>query len=130
MKRREDPEVAEWLRRADADRLTAALVLPHGLCDITAFHCQQEAEKLLKALLVAQSEIPPRTHDLGVLVDRLVAVGLSMPDVADAARLLTPFVAMSRYPGFGELDEAQARQALAAAQTVRDGVVAAFCSLD
>ena len=126
MKPLDDPEVADWLRRAEQDRLTATLVLPHGLCDITAFHCQQEAEKRLKALIVASGETPPRTHDLSVLVDRLRAAGVSLGDVASAVRLLTPFASMSRYPGFGELDEAQALQALEAAQAIRDGVLAVF----
>ena len=59
MKPPDDAEVADWLRRAADDRRTAELVLPHGLYDIVGFHCQQEAEKRLKALLVAAGTTPP-----------------------------------------------------------------------
>ena len=57
---------AEWLRKAEADyRLAAKLFhgsepFPDQLC----YHCQQAAEKFLKALLVEVGKPVPRTHIL------------------------------------------------------------------
>lgn len=44
--------------------------------DAVAFHIQQAAEKLLKALLASRSIEYPRTHDLEALLD------LALPDFA------------------------------------------------
>ena len=106
--------------------MTADLVMPHGLYDIVGFHCQQEAEKLLKGVLVATGQAPPRTHDLSILVLALESCGVSLPAVDDAAMRLTPLAAMSRYPGFGELTAADARDAIGAATRIRTACEAAL----
>jgi HEPN domain len=42
---------------------------------IVGFHCQQVAEKALKAVLISQGETPPRTHDLILLMGESGASG-------------------------------------------------------
>lgn len=60
-----------------------------------AFHCEQAAEKYLKALLILRTQgAPPRTHDLGGLGDRL-----DLPQELRAdAHLLSLDYAPTRYP--------------------------------
>lgn len=72
------------------------------LIDLAAFHCQQAAEKLLKALLVAAAVRAPRIHDLEVLAVLAAPIypqlAQRMSDFAPA----TAWTARSRYPsGFG-----------------------------
>jgi HEPN domain-containing protein len=64
-----------------------------------AFHCQQVAEKALKALLVWHQVEFPKTHDIQRLLDLLSDVDSDVVGlVADAAEL-TPFGVEYRYPG-------------------------------
>lgn len=126
MRTRADPEVADWLKHAADDEQTARLVSPHGLHAIVGFHCQQEAEKLLKACAVALELEPPRVHHLPTLLDALERAGVVLPDIADDCRLLTPFATVSRYPGHGDLSADDAALALAAAGRVRGAVLAAL----
>ncbi len=56
----------QWLAKARNDLLNAdnnlnAADIPF---DTVCFHCQQAAEKVLKAYLVAQGKAYPTTHDL------------------------------------------------------------------
>jgi len=65
--------------------------------EIFGFHCQQAAEKLLKALLSASAVDYPRTHNLRLLMDMLADSGNSLPgDLADLD-LLTPYGTLFRY---------------------------------
>ena len=51
-------------------------------------------------------------------MDAARSEGLELAGLDDQARLLTPLAAMSRYPGFGELDRGSAERALQAAATI------------
>jgi HEPN domain-containing protein len=98
MKRRDDPEVAEWLDRAAEDLRVADILYaqPEPLQDPICFHCQQAAEKSLKAVLVAGGQAPPRIHDLEAIAS---AVPVAVPDdVLAALPFLTPFAVIPRYP--------------------------------
>lgn len=63
-------EARNWFDRANADLQAVDILLGAEDCplDIVAFHLQQAAEKLLKAILTAYSRPFPRTHDLAALV--------------------------------------------------------------
>jgi HEPN domain-containing protein len=75
-----------------------------------AFHAQQCAEKYLKALLVARNVDVPKTHDLAVLVSRLVKNGQSTSDITPAIiDQLNPFAVGVRYPDdLGDVERADA----------------------
>ena len=96
----EDAEVAAWLAKVAEDfRVAEALAeLAEPLEDAICFHCQQAAEKLLKALLVAAEVSPPRTHDLEELA-ALLAPSSPLPESVDEAlTYLTEFAVIPRYP--------------------------------
>jgi HEPN domain-containing protein len=60
-------EARAWLDRAHRD-LRAAGLLIAGLANAEAlFHCQQAAEKALKAFLTLHEKAFRKTHDLGDL---------------------------------------------------------------
>ena len=112
MLRRDHPEVADWLSHALEDEQVARLLAPHGLHAAIGYHCQQEGEKRLKALLVAAELIPPRTHNLLALLDLLRKAGLELADLELPCAELTPWASVSRYPGHGDLTADDARAAL------------------
>jgi HEPN domain-containing protein len=101
----EDPEVQDWLHKVAEDyRVAEALAaLAEPLDDSICFHCQQAAEKLLKALLVARDLAPPRTHDLEELAARLSPPLSLPPHVEDAFTYLTELAVIPRYPVHADL---------------------------
>ena len=66
--------VKEWLTYAKMDYDTAVHLhenmVPEPL-EIVCYHCQQFAEKILKALLLEANLPLSKTHDLGILVSQL-----------------------------------------------------------
>jgi HEPN domain-containing protein len=63
----------EWIDKADADlhvaeHMTAEAAVNLRIREIVGFHCQQAAEKYLKALLTRYQIEFPKTHDLQVLL--------------------------------------------------------------
>ena len=110
----------QWLRKADGDlRAAERLADAPEDYDVVAFHCQQAAEKYLKARLAVTGEDPPRTHDLLRLVFLLQTVETFSASETDMAKLLTPFGVAIRYPG-DEEDEPPVAELLAAARHFRD----------
>lgn len=69
-----------------------------GVSDaIYGFHCQQAAEKLLKAVLSQLGVSFPRTHDLAELIGLLEAAGHKLPAVLNRVDEFTPFAVEFRY---------------------------------
>lgn len=103
---------AEWVRKAEADFL-AADKLARGsapLHDAVCFHCQQAAEKYLKATLVELGLAVPRTHNLIALLPLLVPHFRSLRRFRRGLDFLTRFAVETRYPG----ESATKRQASSA----------------
>ena len=93
--------VLQWLAKAAADFGAAAELSAQGgrFREIVAFHCQQAAEKYLKALLVRHQAEFPKTHDIATLLDRVATVDENMAESLRDAEMLTPFGVEVRYPG-------------------------------
>ncbi len=82
------------------------------------FHAQQAAEKAVKAVLLSRGVEPPRTHNLGALLDLLPAEVASPPST-EGVVALSRYAAVTRYPGAFELvTEAHFRDALRLAEAV------------
>lgn len=96
----DDPEVGDWLKKVAEDYRVAELLAESAepLDDAVCFHCQQAAEKLLKALLVASDIGPPRTHDLEMLVSLLPSSHPLPAAIYDACAYLTELAVIPRYP--------------------------------
>jgi HEPN domain-containing protein len=97
-----------WLHYARADLALACKDIgPDDIKTLFAFHAQQCAEKALKAILIANSKEPPRTHDLAFLI-HLVSEFEPVPTECFIAAELTVFAVSARYPDYEEdisLDE-------------------------
>lgn len=119
-------EVARWTEKAEHDWMAAEHAMElagQGLTDIVSFHCQQCAEKYLKALRLYRGVTFPRTHDLRLLLD-LVPAAVSLGLRREQVIPLNRYVIEGRYPGDWEpITVAEAKCALEMAQAVRQAVL-------
>jgi len=92
--------IKEWFAKADQDLGTAKLIATHipEYIDTVCFHCQQAAEKYLKAYLI-QLEIEfPKTHQLGKLLDLISSKENISEEEYDKAEYLEAYAVEIRYP--------------------------------
>ena len=111
------------MNKAEADHL-AARKLARGsdpLHDQVCFHCQQSAEKNLKALLEELSLSVPRTHVLQGLLALLLPHYPSLRSLRRGLDFLTRFAVGVRYPGY-KASKRQAQTALRWDDKVRNAV--------
>ncbi len=94
-----DLDVARgWLLKADSDLANAGLCLGAGKAlDTACFHCQQAAEKALKAYLIAKSVKFPFVHDLKRLLGYCAKIDPAFDLLEARALRLTPFAVATRY---------------------------------
>ncbi|HEY3347083.1 MAG TPA: HEPN domain-containing protein [Nitrospirota bacterium] len=119
-------QVAQWVHKAEEDLGAANLLLGPG-CFAAAigFHSQQAAEKYLKAFLVWNQTDFPKTHDLGKLLDLVALTNKALSESLYDINVLTDYGVDIRYPGdIPELSLAEAKEAVALAEKVRDAVMA------
>jgi HEPN domain-containing protein len=91
------------------------------LNDLICFHCQQSAEKYLKALLQEWGLVPPRIHDLVKLLSLLLPHDATLRSLRRKLASLSNYAVDYRYPG----DNASKKQALTAlrhAESVRKAI--------
>ncbi len=110
----------EFLRKAEHDLGSARLLLTgENLYDSVCFHCQQLAEKSIKALLTHHSIRFKKVHDLDVLLDLL-----NDPDfntIRSYALTLNSYAVDARYPGdYVEPEQREAEEALRMATKIYD----------
>ncbi|MFQ5903391.1 MAG: HEPN domain-containing protein [Candidatus Binatia bacterium] len=93
-------EVSNWLIKSRHD-LGSARRLMQGdepYLDTAVYHCQQAAEKALKAFLTCHDVSFERTHDLSALLELCIAVEPSCEQWRDIAEELSPYAVRFRYP--------------------------------
>jgi HEPN domain-containing protein len=71
------------------------------LLETLCFHCQQTAEKSIKAVFVALGRRPPRTHNLVTLFESLPGDTL-VPEDVRACAALSGYAVAVRYPDEAE----------------------------
>jgi HEPN domain-containing protein len=108
------PTTREWVSKAEGDFDVVSLLLrsrKRSRYDPICFHVQQCAEKYLKARLI-EAGIPfPKTHDLPLLVNVVVAVEPLWAVFASEMKVLTWWGVLPRYPG-KDASAADSREAL------------------
>ncbi len=118
----EENDVKEWLRFANMDLATANHLFntmhpkPY---EIICYHCQQAAEKFLKALSVKNQKELIKIHDLVVLAKSLSDVYPSVHDILRECAILTPYGVRIRYPQEMPMEEDDAKLALAYAEKIK-----------
>ena len=119
--------VRQWIAKAEVNYRTAERLVrdDEPIRESIAFHCQQAAEKYLKAFLVWRHVEFPKTHSIGRLLDLVSGVA---PDLATAladAISLTPFGVEIRYPGdFPELLPGEEWTVFNLAKRTREAILA------
>jgi HEPN domain-containing protein len=118
-------EVYEWLRKARHDRrmAEAGLAQTPPITDAAAFHCQQAAEKCIKAYLLYRQHAFERIHDLRALLDACVQLDPAWEQLRDTVEPLTAYAVRFRYPGVSDPSVEEVRAALAVVAAVEDFVV-------
>jgi len=113
--------VQEWIHKAEEDYTVATTLArkrkqptPSAVC----FHCQQCAEKYLKAFLVQNAIVFRRIHDLLELHKLCLPVNPSFELIADLLDQLNPYSVEFRYP-CEEATVEEAELALKAMKEVR-----------
>jgi len=69
---------------------------PQRLHQMVLVHCQQAAEKWLKALVAADGQAPPKVHDVSALLGRLRERHPELDQLEDAADVLTEYAVAPR----------------------------------
>jgi HEPN domain-containing protein len=93
-------EARAWMVKAwrDLEIARRAVDGEPPLYDMAVYHCQQSAEKAIKAFLVYREKPFEKTHDLEVLVDLACEVDSTFSRLTDGADALTPYATRFRYP--------------------------------
>lgn len=97
----EEIEIArQWLAKAWNDLLNADNNLKSEEIpfDTVCFHCQQAAEKLLKAYLAGNGKAYHITHDLLLLLENILCIRPDAEHLRDALSILMPYAVEIRYP--------------------------------
>ena len=94
-------ETGEWMRRALNDLRAADvdMAVSPPLLEDALFHCQQAAEKALKAFLTFHSQPFRRTHNLEEIGEACLVLDRSLQQVIDDAVPLSEYAWAYRYPG-------------------------------
>ncbi len=91
----------EWVEFAERD-YEASLLLAKSHnppFEIIGYHCQQTAEKYLKALLIENNQPVLFIHDLGKLNTECRKLLPYLSIIQGICERLTPFGTVTRYPG-------------------------------
>lgn len=119
-------ETREWLAKAALDLRAAEhefTAEPPLTADIV-FHCQQLAEKSMKAFLAWHDEPFRKTHNLIEVGEQCATIDPTLGELIRGAAGLTEYAWRFRYPG--ELEEpsvGEAQEALLLARRVSEGIL-------
>jgi HEPN domain-containing protein len=114
---KQSENVRRWIDKAKSDLLNADnnLASQKVPYDTVCFHCQQAAEKLLKGVLVSHGCEYPITHNLFVVLEKVLEFDPSAESLRETLALLNPYSVEVRYPGDAWMptpdDAKEARQA-------------------
>ena len=116
-------ETRRWLEREQGD-LRAAEICATELPATALFHCQQAAEKYLKAYLTWNQKVFRKTHELRELATACALIVAALKSVLDPAETLSKYAWKFRYPGAPyEPDAQEAAAGLTLAEQVRTAIV-------
>jgi HEPN domain-containing protein len=113
--------VAPWIKKADND-IKSARYLANNMrplpAEIICFHCQQAAEKYLKAYIVYNDQEPPITHDLIELAKLCNNFNGDFSLLSPQCEYLSSFAVRTRYPGTNDPEDEDVKIALAYADRI------------
>jgi HEPN domain-containing protein len=120
MKQREQALLLLLRKAAQDEALVDAVLSSDQVSDeIVGFHCQQAAEKILKALLSDLGVRFRKTHEIGALMALLAQAGHVLPDQFENLDVLTPFGAIYRYEDYDAVVSLDRHAACGSARVAR-----------
>ena len=120
-----DELVAEWIRYSDTDFATAKHLYENMRpvpLEIICYHCQQSAEKALKAYWIFSNMKPPRTHDLILLRNECEKIDKSFEAIVENCVNLNDYSSQPRYPMEMEITDEDTHLALRDSETISEFV--------
>jgi HEPN domain-containing protein len=89
-----------WVTKSASDLKSARLLgsAEDPPLDTAVYHCQQAAEKMIKAYLVYRGVTPDKTHDVRKLTVQASAFDPTFSELIAIAAVLTPYAWEFRYP--------------------------------
>jgi HEPN domain-containing protein len=116
-----------WITKGDRDLALVQDMLPNLATypDLICYHCQQAAEKHLKALLLHHGQKVKKTHDLEELMDLLAPFETSIsPEHYNNAVKINDYAMLTRYPSMtSDPSEADVLEAVECAKFFRSFAV-------
>lgn len=111
--------------KAWEDWASAQILLEHEppVPTTACFHCQQAAEKSLKAFLVWSDVTFEKVHSLTYLTDLCEARDAGFATIRDAADRLSPYAVELRYPGSRQVSLQEGQDALLAVEMICEFVL-------
>lgn len=105
-------ETGKWVRKAEDDCQGAQQLAARKppLRDLACFHCQQAAEKYLKALLQENGAAIPKIHDLEDILELVLPHDATLSPLRRILQSLSQYAVDYRYPDI----QANTRQMTAA----------------
>ena len=116
---------AAWLRKArqDMDRVERCLAAESPDVEDALFHCQQTAEKALKAFLTFHDQPFRKTHDLASLARQCADIDSALAPLVDRLDHLSEYAWAYRYPSrLAEPTQVEMQEARGAAQAALDQI--------
>jgi HEPN domain-containing protein len=100
MTRIESDDPKAWFAKAEADMLSATILIKSGapVTDMVCYHCQQCAEKFLKGYLKSRGIKFKWVHDLEYLIELCATCDEQFNELKPIAEVLTRSAEQSRYP--------------------------------
>ena len=122
-----EQEILQWIKLAEMDYGVAEHLYqtyypkPY---EIICYHCQQAAEKAIKAVITADGAKGgmPKLHDLSFLLNQIKNVVKIEEKYYDYADALTPYGVSIQYPNELFLEEKHAKEALRMAKEILEWV--------
>lgn len=90
--------IEEWFSKADHDIFSAEVIFAAQpiIFDSVAFHCQQAVEKYLKSYCIFLEILPPKSHNLQLLLNIILDYDTSFEELK-FVNVLTPYAVAIRY---------------------------------
>ena len=125
-------EVEIWIQKAENDLLNIENNLKSDTIpfDTICFHCQQVAEKYLKAFLVGNNIEFPKTHDLVEIIENCcINIIPAFKDIKQEAAILSDYGVTPRYPDeYFEPTESDANEAYQATLKIKEFVLSVLAN--
>ena len=116
----------QWLDKGKDDLRSAEYLstMHHPTPDeIICFHCQQSAEKYLKAFIFSNDIEPEKTHDLEYLLEICKRYNAEFSVLSSNAYILKRYGVMPRYPNELEITNEDMKNAIGYAKIVQKFVM-------